>query len=61
VATGEAIRGQTLTRPAVRTRTGVASWSQHLGRRILIYGAAILLTIWTLIPIYWIVNISLMF
>ena len=31
------------------------------GRRLLIYGFAALLMIWTLVPIYWLLNMSLMF
>jgi ABC-type glycerol-3-phosphate transport system permease component len=31
------------------------------GRRLLIYGFATLLVIWTLVPIYWLFNMSLMF
>ena len=31
------------------------------GRRILTYALAILLVIWTLVPIYWLLNMSLMF
>jgi ABC-type glycerol-3-phosphate transport system permease component len=31
------------------------------GRRLLVYGFATLLVIWTLVPIYWLFNMSLMF
>jgi multiple sugar transport system permease protein len=31
------------------------------GRRLLIYGFAVLLAIWTIVPIYWLLNMSLMF
>src|SRR5215203_2326409 len=31
------------------------------GRRLLIYGFAALLAVWTLVPIYWLLNMSLMF
>jgi multiple sugar transport system permease protein len=31
------------------------------GRRLLIYGFAALLLVWTLVPIYWLLNMSLMF
>jgi multiple sugar transport system permease protein len=31
------------------------------GRRLLVYGFAALLAIWTLVPIYWLLNMSLMF
>lgn len=31
------------------------------GRRLFIYAAAIVLTIWTIFPIYWLLNMSLMF
>jgi multiple sugar transport system permease protein len=31
------------------------------GRRMLIYALAILLVVWTLVPIYWLLNMSLMF
>jgi multiple sugar transport system permease protein len=31
------------------------------GHRLLIYGFAALLTVWTLVPIYWLLNMSLMF
>jgi len=31
------------------------------GRRLLVYGFATLLVIWTLVPIYWLLNMSLMF
>ena len=31
------------------------------GRRLLIYGFAALLAIWTVVPIYWLLNMSLMF
>src|SRR5262249_23135595 len=61
VATGEVVRDQTLARPAVRRGVATATWSQHLGRRVIIYGAAILMAVWTLIPIYWIINLSIMY
>jgi multiple sugar transport system permease protein len=32
-----------------------------IGRRLLIYGFAALLLVWTLVPIYWLLNMSLMF
>ena len=31
------------------------------GHRLLIYGFAALLMVWTLVPIYWLLNMSLMF
>ena len=31
------------------------------GRRVLVYAAALLLAVWTLVPIYWLVNMSLVF
>jgi multiple sugar transport system permease protein len=34
---------------------------RHLRRKVITYGAAVLLAIWTIIPIYYIINISLMY
>jgi multiple sugar transport system permease protein len=56
----EAVRGP--ARSAALARTGVAAArTRRLGRTIGVYGAAALLALWTALPLYWLVNMSLMF
>jgi ABC-type sugar transport system permease subunit len=46
---------------AVGTLAAALIRSSYGSKRILVYGAAVLLLIWTIIPIYWLLNMSLMY
>jgi multiple sugar transport system permease protein len=61
VATGEATREQVYSRAVARPAVARVAGSRHVRRNVIIYGAAVLLAIWTIIPIYYIINISLMY
>jgi multiple sugar transport system permease protein len=61
VATTEATSDQFSSRSLATPAVARVTRRRHLTRSIVVYGAAILLAIWTIIPIYYIINISLMY
>jgi multiple sugar transport system permease protein len=61
VATGEAIRDRVVSRDVARSSVARLAFSRHFVRKIVTYGSALLLMVWTVIPIYYIINISLMY
>jgi multiple sugar transport system permease protein len=61
VATGEAIRDRVVSRDVARSSVARLAFSRHFVRKIVTYGSALLLVVWTVIPIYYIINISLMY
>jgi multiple sugar transport system permease protein len=61
VATGEAVREQVLSRDVASVSVARVAVNRHLVRKLVTYGSALLLVVWTVIPIYYIINISLMY
>jgi multiple sugar transport system permease protein len=56
-ATQDQVAPTAIARPAAAS----AASTRRLVRHLIIYGSAILLAIWTIVPIYYVINISMMF
>ncbi len=60
MATQTAIQNRDLSTELAPTRTGTRMFKRK-GRSLVLYAAAVFFAIWTLIPIYWMLNLSIIF